>query len=91
MVLPHFLGPKVLIIFFHCRPLFLAQSIFVMGVHVVPTVVVDAYQASPGCQPAGTIGVMRTSKQLLTGQGNMALLGLYNGIKHIVLHRGRER
>ena len=36
MVVPHFLGPKVLITFFHCRPLFLAWSIFVMDVHVVP-------------------------------------------------------
>ena len=44
MALPHFLGPKVLIIFFDCRPLFLAWSIFVMNVLVVP---VDAYQARP--------------------------------------------
>ena len=37
VVLPHFLAPKVLIIFCHCRPLFLARSIFVMDVHVVLT------------------------------------------------------
>ena len=29
--------------FFHCRPLFLVRSIFVMDVHVVPSVVVDGH------------------------------------------------
>ena len=53
MVLPHFLGPKFLIIFFfHCRPLFLARSIFVMDVHVVPTVFVEFKMLSPNFEPS---------------------------------------
>ena len=36
------------------------------------------------CQRPGTIGVMSTSKELLTGQGSMALLGLYNDIKGVI-------
>ena len=79
--LPHFLGPKVSFIPPPpCRPLFFARSVFSWMCLLFPLLWWMRTGRDLVCQPPGTIGVMSASKQLLTGQGNMALLGDVKGV-----------
>ena len=84
MVSPRFLGPKIFIICSPAGPCFLCGLLLSwMGMLFQPW-----WWMRTGrdlvCQLPGTIGKMRTSKQLLIGQGNTVLLGLCSDIKGVM-------
>ena len=84
MVSPRFLGPKIFIICSPAGPCFLCGQVFSwMGMFFRPWWWMHTGQ-DVVCQLPSTIGKMSTPKQLLIGQGNMALLGLCGDIKGVM-------